>query len=205
MEIQERILLKGDEMFRRHGIRSITMDDIAKHLGVSKKTIYQHFPDKEELVVEVVKLNITRHMDQMDQCCGVAAKDAIDELLQVNNQVSRMIQSYNPIMFYDLQKYHPNAWIKFRQFRNQEILAKIKDNILRGMSEGLYRKDIDIDIISKMRLEQVDMSFNYDVFPSTEYRYDKVMIELTEHFLYGLLSLKGHKLINQYKNIKEDN
>ncbi len=192
-------------MFRRHGIRSITMDDIAKQLGVSKKTIYQHFPDKEELVVEIVKLNITRHMDHMEMCCGTSAKDAIDELLQVTDQVSRMIQSYNPIMFYDLQKYHPNAWIKFRQFRDHELLTKIKENLLRGISEGLYRENLNIDIISKMRLEQVDMSFDYNVFPSTEYRFDVVMVSLTEHFLYGLLSLKGHKLINQYKNIKEDN
>lgn len=205
MEIQERILLKGDEMFRRYGIRSITMDDIAKNLGVSKKTIYQHFPDKEELVVEVIRMNIQRHMRHMDSCCGNAAKDAIDELLQINKQVSIMIQSYNPIMFYDLQKYHPKAWIAFREFRNHEILTKIVDNIHRGMSEGLYRKDIDIDIISRMRLEQVDMSFNYEVFPSNEYRFDKVMIELTEHFLYGLLSMKGYKLISQYKNIKEEN
>lgn len=205
MEIQERILVKGDEMFRRHGIRSITMDDIAKNLGVSKKTIYQHFPDKEELVIEIIRMNIQRHLNHMESCCGPAAKDAIDELLQINKQVSKMIQSYNPIMFYDLQKYHPKAWLTFREFRNQEILSKIVENIHRGISEGLYRKDIDIDIISKMRLEQVDMSFNYEVFPSTEYRFDKVMIELTEHFLYGLLSMKGYKLINQYKNIKEDN
>ncbi len=137
MELQERILLKGDELFRRHGIRSITMDDIAKQLGVSKKTIYQHFPDKDELVIEMTKLNIQRHFDEVEKCCGPASINAIAEMFAVNNSVGEMIRSFNPIMFYDLQKYHPKAWLKFREFRNKYVLTKITDNIKRGIEEGL--------------------------------------------------------------------
>ncbi len=200
VELQERILLKGDELFRRYGIRSITMDDIAKQLGVSKKTIYQHFPDKDELVIEMTKLNIQRHFDEVEKCCGPASINAVAELFAVNNSVGEMIRSFNPIMFYDLQKYHPKAWLKFREFRNKYVLTKITDNIKRGIEEGLYRDDINVEILSRMRLEQVDMTFNYDVFPPTEFQFHKVMDELTFHFLHGLVNTKGLKLITQYKN-----
>lgn len=200
MELQERILHKGDELFRRYGIRSITMDDIAKHLGVSKKTIYQHYPDKDELVIEVTKLNISRHILEMDNCCGPAMVNAIEELLAVNLSVGEMIRSFNPIMFYDLQKYHPKGWVEFREFRNKYVLNKIIDNMKRGIAEGLYRTDFDINIISKMRLEQVDMTFNYEIYPPSDFQFHIVMQELTLHFLHGLVNEKGLALINYYNN-----
>ncbi len=203
MELQERILNKGDELFRRYGIRSITMDDIAKQLGVSKKTIYQHYPDKDELVIAVTKLNISRHFDEVENCCGPAAHDAISELLAVNSSVGEMIRSFNPIMFYDLQKYHPKGWIEFREFRNKYVLNKIVDNMNRGIREGVYRDDINIEILSRMRLEQVDMTFNYEIYPPTDFQFNVVMEELTVHFLRGLVNEKGMKLINQYKNTIE--
>ncbi len=200
MELQERILLKGDELFRRFGIRSITMDDIAKQLGVSKKTIYQHYPDKDELVIAMTKLNISRHFNEVEKCCGPASINAIAEMFAVNNSVGEMIRSFNPIMFYDLQKYHPKAWLAFREFRNKYVLAKIVENVHRGIEEGYYRADVDIEILSRMRIEQVDMTFNYDIYPPTEFQFHKVMEELTFHFLYGLVNQKGYELINQYKN-----
>lgn len=200
MELQERILLKGDELFRKFGIRSITMDDIAKQLGVSKKTIYQHFPDKDELVIAMTKLNISRHFNEVEKCCGPASINAIAEMFAVNNSVGDMIRSFNPIMFYDLQKYHPKAWLAFREFRNLYVRTKIVENMHRGIEEGLYRSDVDIEILSRMRLEQVDMTFNYDIYPPTEFQFHKVMEELTFHFLYGLVNQTGFELIMQYKN-----
>jgi TetR/AcrR family transcriptional regulator, cholesterol catabolism regulator len=202
LELQERILLKGDELFRKFGIRSITMDDIAKQLGVSKKTIYQHFPDKDELVIAMTKLNISRHFNEVEKCCGPASINAIAEMFAVNNSVGDMIRSFNPIMFYDLQKYHPKAWLAFREFRNLYVRTKIVENMHRGIEEGLYRSDVDIEILSRMRLEQVDMTFNYDIYPPTEFQFHKVMEELTFHFLYGLVNQTGFELIMQYKNTK---
>lgn len=204
VEMQDRILHKGDEMFRKLGIRSVTMDDIAKQLGISKKTLYQFYPDKEELVFAVTKLNLDKHVGAMDHICGPASMNAVEELLNVNNCITFMIQSYNPIMFYDLQKYHPKSWLLFKEFRNTYILSKITSNFERGIAEGLYRHDLDMDILSIMRLEQIDMGFNYDIYPPTKFHFPKVTQHITEHFLYGLVTLKGHKLINKYKNIKED-
>jgi len=200
LELQERILHKGDELFRRFGIRSITMDDIAKHLGVSKKTIYQHYPDKDELVSAVTQHNISRHCSVMEQCIGPASPDAIGEMFAVNQNMGEMIRSFNPIMFYDLQKYHPKAWMEFRVFRNGFVKTKIVENMKRGISEGIYRDNFNIDILAKMRLEQVDMTFNYDIFPPDDFHFHVVMHELTLHFLHGLVNEKGLELINHYNN-----
>ena len=200
MELQERILHKGDELFRRHGIRSITMDDIAKHLGVSKKTIYQHYPDKDELVLAVTKHNINRHCVVMEQCTGLASPDAIGEMYSVNQNMGEMIRSFNPIMFYDLQKYHPKAWFEFRTFRNEFIKVKIVENMDRGIREGIYRNDFDINILARMRLEQVDMTFNYEIYPPSDFLFIDVMQTLTQHFLHGLVNEKGLALINHYNN-----
>ncbi|MDX2250401.1 MAG: TetR/AcrR family transcriptional regulator, partial [Bacteroidia bacterium] len=183
-ELQERILLKGDELFRKYGIRSITMDDIAKQLGVSKKTLYQYYPEKETLVVEVTRMNIDQHVKEMDNCTGAMAKNAVEELLAVVASMAQMLQCYNPIMFYDLQKYHPKGWDLFRKYRNDNMLQKIKENMFRGIQEGLYRSDIDIEVLSRMRLEQVDMCFNFEIFPPTQFQFHKVASHVTEHFLY---------------------
>jgi hypothetical protein len=136
----------------------------------------------------------------VEKCCGPASINAIAEMFAVNNSVGEMIRSFNPIMFYDLQKYHPKAWLAFREFRNLYVLAKIVENIHRGITEGYYRTDLNIEILSRMRIEQVDMTFNYDIYPPSIFQFDKVMEELTFHFLYGLVNQKGFELINQYKN-----
>ncbi len=204
LEIQERILHKANEMFCKYGIRSVTMDDISKAIGVSKKTVYQFYPDKDELVTATMELNLGRHETAMLGCRGKASANAVQELLAINDMVAHMMQSYNPIMFYDLQKYFPKVWNRYREFRDNKILNSIKDNMNRGISEGLYRTDFDQEIVALMHLADIDNCFNYEIFPPNQFSFVKVMQNLTEVFLYGMVSLKGYKLINKYKNINED-
>jgi hypothetical protein len=114
--------------------------------------------------------------------------------------MGEMIRSFNPIMFYDLQKYHPKAWFEFRNFRNEFIKVKIVENMERGIREGIYRNDFDINILARMRLEQVDMTFNYEIYPPSDFLFIDVMQTLTQHFLHGLVNEKGLALINHYNN-----
>jgi TetR/AcrR family transcriptional regulator, cholesterol catabolism regulator len=203
MELKDRILREADELFCTFGVKRITMDDVAKKLGMSKKTIYQHFKDKNELVYVLFQTMFETEKKAMDQN-QQKAENAINEVFLVVTHLQEMLSKMNPMVFFDLQKYHPQVWELFRDFRYTYMLNCITANMKRGLDEGYYRKEINVEIIARMRLEQVAMIFNQMIFPPNKYRLSVVMTEISEHFLYGLCSLKGHKLINKYKQITEE-
>jgi TetR/AcrR family transcriptional regulator, cholesterol catabolism regulator len=198
MDVQERIKQKADELFRRYGIRSVTMDEIAAQLGMSKKTIYQYYADKDQLV-EAVALEEIKF--SQDRCLSdaSAAENAIEEIFRVMEFVEVMFRNMNPSMLYDLEKYHPGGYRKFLDHKNKFIYEMIKKNIERGIQEELYRAEIDVEILTRYRLESMMMAFNPALFPSTKFNLVKLQHELLEHFLYGVSTLKGYKLILKYK------
>jgi len=179
------------------------MDDIARHLGISKKTIYVHFRDKNEIVMLVIRKLLDRQRCVLDDKQKIS-ENAVDEVFKAVTELQGLLSNMNPMFINDLQKYHPEAWKVFQEFRNKQLLETIIKNLERGMMEGYYRKDIQPDILAKMRIEQVDMVFNPIVFTPNKYSLSSIMTELTVHFLHGVCSLKGHKLINQYKQLNED-
>ena len=203
MDNKEKILIGAEELFFRFGIKSMTMDDIAKHLGMSKKTIYQFYEDKDALVTSLVDAHIKRNSTQM---CGYAesSKNAILEILSAIKHMSEMFSRTNPLLFHDLQKYHSEAWKNFTTFKNDILLKIVIDNLKRGIAEGLYRENISIKILAKLRIEEVEMAFNPNVFPPSQYNMLEVAKQLLEHFLLGICTLKGHKMANKYFEITEN-
>lgn len=204
MDVKDYIISESDNLFCQYGFKSVTMDDIAKHLGMSKKTIYTHFSDKNELVNMVIQNKLN------SQKCIIKegsenAENAVHELFFAVTNMRELLSNMNPNLFYDLQKYHPQAWLHFKNFRQKNLFETIYNNLMRGIEEGYYRKDIKADILTQMRLEQIDLIFsNSSEYTNGKHGIAQVMVELTEHFLYGICSLKGHKLINKYKEIIEE-
>ncbi|WP_411272963.1 TetR/AcrR family transcriptional regulator [Daejeonella sp.] len=204
MEVKEYIISESDNLFCQHGFKSVTMDDLAKHLGMSKKTIYLHFSDKNEIVNMVIenKLNCQKCLIKEG---AEKAENAVHEVFFAVTNMKELLSNMNPNLFYDLQKYHPQAWMYFKNFRQKNVYETIYNNLMRGIKEGYYRRDIKCDILTQMRLEQIDLIFsNSSEYTNGKYGIARVMSELTEHFLYGICSLKGHKLINKYKEITEE-
>lgn len=198
MDTKDRIQQKATEQFMRLGIRSVSMDDIAGLLGVSKKTIYQYFADKEELVDAVMQLEEERmHLDCTQ--CANQSNDAIHEIFLMMEQINDQFSQMNPVILFDLEKFHPRVFQRFLNMKNNFLLNIIRNNIQKGIAEGLYRPEINIDVISKYRLESTMLPFNLMLFPPGKYNLAEVTNELMEHFLYGLATLKGHKLILKYK------
>ncbi|MES2416739.1 MAG: TetR/AcrR family transcriptional regulator [Bacteroidota bacterium] len=199
LEVKAYIIEEADTLFCQYGFKSVTMDDIAKHLGMSKKTIYHHFSDKDELVNILIKEKLTAQDCMMDSC-SLKAENAVQEIFFAVNNINEVLTSMNPKLFYDLQKYHPKAWLSFKDFKTQNLGRSILQNLERGISEDLYRSDIKIDILSQMRLEQVDLLFTqHDHYTMNKYNIAQVMVEITEHFLYGVCNAKGLEKINYYK------
>ncbi len=198
MEIKERIQAKADELFMQYGIRSISMDDIAAGLAMSKKTLYQFFADKDELVDAVVDKELKK-----GQCdcleCSQQSMDAVDEIFITMENIAEQFRNMNPMVLYDLEKFHTDSFKKFLKHKNEFLLEVIHKNIERGIGEELFRPEINVDVLSKFRLESMMIAFNITVFPPRKYNLVEVTQEIIEHYLYGLATLKGHKLILKYK------
>jgi len=193
-----RIKEKAHVLFMQYGLRSVSMDDIAGNLGMSKKTIYQYYADKDELIEAVISDELLRSQQicEQDQQCS---DNAIHEIFLALEMVVDMMKSMNPSLIYDMQKYHPKAFQKFQQHKNDYLYNVIRINMERGIREGLYREDINLDILSRFRVESIMLPFNPDFHTRVKYSLAKLEEELIIHFLYGLASPKGYKLIIKYQ------
>lgn len=203
MEPKERILKGAEELFFKYGIKSVTMDDIAKHLAISKKTIYQFYSDKNEIVETLMKETLKQDECEFKQIHDQAS-NMIEEVMHMMQHITQMFAKTNPNIFYDLQKYHPKAWNLFKEFKQECMAAMIEKSIERGKKEGLVREDVNSKIISRMRIEQVEMGLNPEAFPPVEFKLVDIQLSMLDHFLHGICTLKGHKLINKYKQVTED-
>ena len=197
MDVKERILAKAADLFIRYGIRSITMDEIASQLGISKKTIYQFFTDKDDMVAAVIEKELKK--DEME-CMQFReqAEDAVQQIFLAMESLEEMLRYANPLMLYDLEKHHPRSYRKLKEYKYQFLYQMIADNIQWGMDEELYRADIQKDIISKTRIELAFLIFNPDIFPHNRYKMSEVNYELAIFFLQGITTVKGKKLIEKY-------
>ncbi|SHM00267.1 TetR/AcrR family transcriptional regulator [Mucilaginibacter sp. OK098] len=199
----ERIIQGGEELFLTAGIKSVTMDDIAKHLGMSKKTIYQFFKDKNELVIALVKKKLKEDEDQIAEIMSKSG-NVIEEMINMMKCSEDIFSRINPIVIHDMQKYHPEAWAEFQKFKADVLISTLEELLTKGIKQSYIRPDIDVKIIARMRVSQVEMGFNTNIFPMAEFNPWKVQVQFLEHFNYGICTLKGYKLLNQYKNINEE-
>lgn len=198
MEVKDRIKQKATELFMQYGLRSITMDEIAVQSGVSKKTIYLFFADKDALVESVLQAIITHNQD----CCiqdKAKAADAVHEIFLAVDMMQEMFQNMNPSILYEMEKYHPKAYSMFLKHKYEFLFKILMENIKRGVAEDLFRTDFDAEVIVKARLETMMLPFNTQLFPKIKYKLVDIETQLTEHYVFGLVNSKGHKLILKYQ------
>jgi len=197
MEVKDRILQKATGLFMRYGIRSITMDEIAAQLAISKKTIYQFFTDKDEIVEAVVDQEIQKNELECERLKG-NSENALHEIFLALGEMEEMLKSMNPLIMYDLEKHHPKSYKKFRNHKYQYMYTLVKDNLERGIREELYRAEINVDMVARHRIESAFMSFNQDVFPHNRYNISQTCNELAMLYLHSITTVKGKKLIDKY-------
>jgi AcrR family transcriptional regulator len=195
---RDRIRQKADELFMRYGLRSVSMDDIAYSLGISKKTIYQFFADKNELVDAVLAETLSYNKQNCDRN-RTASTNAVEEIFFSMEIAEQIFRNMHPSVLYDMQKYHPQAFARFLKHKNDYLYNVISKNLERGIKEELYRPEIDIEIISRYRVESMMLAFNPEFHISQKHNLAEVEQQLIEHYLFGIASLKGHKLILKYQ------
>ena len=202
MEIKDRILHHAAALFMRNGIKSVSMDDIAADLAMSKKTLYKWFANKDEMVHAVMAQHLDRTQHDCDQLQGHATS-AIDELFRMMGWMKQQFADVHPGIFYDLQKFYPATWQLWVAHKQEYILTQIIDNLRRGMAEELYRADLDVPVLARLRLAQIELAFNADVFSPRQFDVQRLQQAILEHFMLGIASLKGHKLINDLRHVTE--
>lgn len=190
------------QLFLRYGIRSVSMDDVAKEVGMSKKTIYQHFTDRSNLVDAV----IMHFLGQFDNKCreiGSNQRNPVDELLEIGKFFHSTTRQMNPTLLFDLKKYFPSTWKKMMNYRNQNVLKQVTSNIERGIDLGLYRNDLNIEIIARLYMNLIDIIIDDDLFPKINYTFKELHHEMLQYHLHGISSLQGIEYLNEKKSNHE--
>lgn len=182
----------------KYGIRSISMDDIARHLAVSKKTLYQHFADKEDIVVLACKAHLAKNAWEFE-AIRASARNAIDELASISVCLKQTMHDMNPSLLFDLQKFHPRAWKEWISYKEETVRSSVVRNIKQGIEEGYFRPEIDPEVAATMRLELLQLAFNEEIFPRERFRLPDVQLQIFDQFVYGLVTDKGRKLYQKYK------
>lgn len=201
MSTEKNILEGAKNLFMQFGLKTITMDDIAKKVGVSKKTIYQFFHDKSSIVMKSVIEHFSEHKSDINSALDNSA-NAIQSFYNISKCMKRHIESTNPTVLYDLQRYFPKAYKKFLEFRDSFMRTKLEKILHKGIEEGYFRPEMNVKVLVMMRIVQVESTFNAEIYPRDQFDFKMLHEQLLDHFVYGILTEKGKEKYNQY--LKEE-
>lgn len=196
-EKETKILEQAGELFKRYGIKSLTMSDIARELKISKKTLYKYVTDKNDLVIKSMAIVLDKQECEFE-AINEKVEDPIEELIQITRLAEKHLKSIHPSVIFDIQKFHPQAWEQFECHKDHHIYLSVIDNLERGKKKGLYRKELDSEIIAKIFISRFDILFNPEIFPHSEFDLAKVNKEMMNYHLHAILSKKGKKQLEEY-------
>lgn len=200
-EKELQIIDQSSKVFMRLGVRSVNMDDIAQHLRISKKTLYQYVKDKNELVTRVISHICSHHNTCITSICG-QGHNAIDENFEITKFVAAQVGDMHPSIHFDLEKYHPEAWALLQSTEREDIYKCVTSNMQKGVKEGLYREDLNIDVVARIYIARFDVTFDGELFPKESYRFEDVIWEMFRYHIRGIASDKGLKYLS--KKVKKE-
>jgi AcrR family transcriptional regulator len=198
MEPLGKILASSIELFSQYGFKTVTMDDIARRSGISKKTLYQHFANKHEVVSE----SVSWYKNNTSESCLMmieSAENAVEAMVKMLAFFDNMYKRMNPMALFELQRFFPEAYQAFREVLMDRDVALMRINIVRGIQEGYYRPELDADLIARYRLETALLIMQPNLVVNDRTSLMSVAMEIGEHFMYGIMTAKGQELYRQYK------
>ncbi len=184
-------------MYLKYGIKSVTMDDVARELGISKKTLYLFFKDKNDLVYKTMECQIAIDRELVN---GIKSKNlnAIDEIMEIAQMVTSILRSIQPAVIFDIQKYYPEVWQLQIDYRRNFIVQTVVDNIIKGQEEGLYRTNLTPTIVAKFFSVKMENIFDDKVFPPDKYNLADVYMEYIRYHLMGICNQQGANYILEH-------
>ncbi len=186
-----RIVDDAARIFWSKGIKSVSMDDIARELGISKKTIYLYVKDKNDLVTKVLLHTSNRFHTHIS---GIQRQglNAIEEMYAIAQYISGEVTKFHPSLYYDLAKYYPDACRIMDQGKQVEVVKQVADNMEKGIREGLYREDLNVPLLSKLYVVRFDQAMGEEQARlAAHYSMADINWELFRYHIRGIASKKG--------------
>jgi AcrR family transcriptional regulator len=193
------LLERSSSVFMKYGLKSVTMDDLCREIGVSKKTIYKYFEDKNDLVLSIIQFKIEIDKQACEGCMN-GAENAIDELIGISRFVIEQMGNINPSVFLDLKKHYPQAWKRMHDHKWEFVLNNIRENIIRGKEQNLYRENLNPEIISRFYVSSMDAMMDGEVYPYPEFKTDQILTEILRFHIRGLANDNGINYLKEHFN-----
>ena len=201
---QNKIIRDSVVLFMKFGIRSVSMDDIARELGISKKTLYQYFSNKADLIAKILELHEKESLHCFEDNAG-SDVNAIDELIEISRTVSEDLKKYNPSALFDLHKYYPEIIKPFFERRKTAVHNFTAENLKRGIRQGLYRHDLDIEIVSQLYIKKLEGVHEF-IFANNEfYTFNKIFNVMFDNHIRGIANTQGLIYYEQQQNNFQNN
>jgi len=197
--MREKIIHASAELFLNLGFKSVTMDDIAHEMGISKKTIYVHFENKTKLVEAVTFEVFEKICEGIDGICE-ASHNPIEELYDVKMYVMHYLKDEKTSPQFQLKKYYPQIYQRLHVKQFEKMHESVKESIQKGIDTQLFRPDIDVDFISRMYFNGMVGIKDENIFPQTLFTMDYLMESYLEYHLRAIVTEKGLKLLDKFIN-----
>jgi len=201
--MQEKIIEKATALFLNLGFKSVTMDDLAHEMGISKKTIYAHFANKTELV-EACTLHVFQKISLgIDYICSLK-ENPIEELYAIKKFVMLHLKDERSSPQYQLQKYYPKIYQRLTEKQYEVMNDCVVDNVKKGIEMGIYRDNLNIDFVSRIYFSGVTSIKDQRLFPNDKFPVTILMDEYLEYHLRGIITPKGRKILNELINSNQE-
>lgn len=181
----------------RYGIRSVTMDEIARELGISKKTLYQAVDNKADLIEKIFRQHMQEEKEAMEEI-SVQAADAVDEMLRIGSFVIERVSEMTPSTIYDLQKYYQDLWQRMKQQMQTHVYGIIIDNLQRGIEQGLYRKEMVPEIVALLYVGKSLLVTDEETVEACSGNMEAVHREMIRYHAFGITSARGRQLLEKH-------
>ena len=199
MDKKQDIITRATVLFKRFGVRSVSMDNISSEMGMSKKTLYEFFTDKRDLLHVCIKDMLSQHKLS---CNAIVAKEDnfISRFYMLSQAGIEQISSINPSLLFDLQKYHRKSWNEFASFKEEHLFQTIVEQLNLGKDDGLVRKNVNAEIAAKLHISLIDAIMNPANFDPDKFEIKLVIKQHVDTFLRGICTKKGNMELEKIKS-----
>lgn len=204
--MKEKIKKIAIDLFMKYGLKSVSMDDIAKAVGISKKTLYQHVTDKKALVTEAISDYLKQDQEYIKNALERTDRNALDKMITIVEKGAETLRKIKPTVMYDLRKYYRDCWEMVESYHKGFFEEMICKNIKEGINNNVYREDLNPDIISKLFVGKMVLLANEEIFNETQFSKSYIYLQQLLYHLYGIINQSNYsKLEHISKQLNNTN